>query len=109
MNSRERVTNALAGKRTDRIPADYSAHAAVTEALIAKAQVNGTEELLQFLGVDFRRIPAPYGQHRTQPDAHGHLTDFWGVRKHVNSEGRIDETDFLFSEESTLEDVDAHP
>jgi uroporphyrinogen decarboxylase len=108
MNSRERVTNALTGNITDRIPADYSAHAAVTEALIAKTQVNGTEELLQFLGVDFRRIPAPYGQNQTQPDADGYFTDFWGMRKHRNSEGIIDETNFLFSEESTIEDIDAH-
>jgi uroporphyrinogen decarboxylase len=110
MDSRERVSRALTGQKTDRIPADYSAHLAVTEALMAKTNSQNSEELMQLLGVDFRRVSAPYGKNQKEPDSEGYFTDFWGIEKRRNpATNQLEEIKLAFTEESTIEEVDAHP
>jgi uroporphyrinogen decarboxylase len=80
VNSRERVLQAIDHKPTDRTPCDYAARGEVTERIMADMGYASYEELLQALGVDMRRIPAPYSQDPTGPDEEGYLRDMWGCR-----------------------------
>ena len=110
MTSRERVLRTLNHRKTDRLPADYSAHKEVTEHLMARLGAKDYEELLQALHVDIRRIPAPYSQPASEPDAHGYQRDMWGTRRRDNDPGD-GRPNWIspFTEESTVDDVHAHP
>lgn len=110
MTSRERVLLALDWRRTDRAPADYMAHAAVTDRLMARLGVKDYEALLQTLGVDMRRIWADYGQPDTGPDSGGYRRNMWGVRHRERDPGDGAPNVILpFTDESTVEDVHGHP
>ena len=110
MTSRERVLAAIAHSRTDRAPADYAAHKEVTDALIARLGVAGQEELLLALGVDIRRIGATCSRPEVGPDDDGWTTNMWGVRRRlVGKDPARYETVYPFGEETTLEEVHAHP
>jgi uroporphyrinogen decarboxylase len=107
---RERVLAAIEHKPADRTPADYGAHTEVTERLIDKLGVADQEELLQALHVDMRRIRLNHNQDPGEPDADGYVRDMWGARtrQHHPPDGRP-ELISPFDEETTVEDVLAHP
>ena len=109
MLPRERVMQAINFKKTDRAPANYSAHEGVTEGLIARLGVAGREELLQAFDVGLRRIPMDYGQGDTGPDADGYTRSMWGL-KHLEGDPRDGLPHFImpFDESSTVDDVHAH-
>jgi len=109
MTSRDRVLQAIAHKPTDRTPADYGAHQAVTEALVRKLGVADTEELLQALGVDMRRIGFNYKQPDTLPDADGYMQTMWGARRRKEDPGD-GKPKYIspFNEDTTLDEVHAH-
>jgi uroporphyrinogen decarboxylase len=110
VNSRERVLLAIQHKKTDRAPADYEAHQEVTDALIARLGVADREELLQALHVDMRRIWFDYYQPETGPDADGYMRTMWGVRyRDVNPGDGQPNWISPFDEDTTVEDVHAHP
>ena len=109
MTSRQRVLLAIEHKKTDRTPANYSAHQEVTDGLIKKLGLADSEELLQALYVDMRRIHFNYSQPDTGPDADGYMCNMWGLRWRDNDPGdgqpnRI----FPFNEETTVDDVHSH-
>jgi uroporphyrinogen decarboxylase len=108
MTPRERVLLAIDHKKTDRTPANYSAHKEVTDALIAKLAVADYEGLLQALHVDMRRIHFNYGQPDTGPDRDGYLRTMWGARyrKEDPGDGRPMRI-APFDEKSTVDDVHA--
>lgn len=109
MTSRERVLQAVAHRPTDRAPADYGAHQAVTEGLIQKLGVASIEELLVALHVDMRRIHFDYGQSDTGPDADSYMRTMWGAKRREKDpgDGRPNYHS-PFTEDTTVEDVHAH-
>lgn len=110
MTSRERVLEALAHRPTDRAPANYHAHADVTERLLASQGLADVEELRQRLGVDFRRVGINYQQPDAGPDADGYMRSMWGLRVHPElPAGDPRRVMAPFHEESTVEEVRAHP
>ncbi len=105
MQSRERVIAALRGERTDRAPADYSAHGEVNERLMRRLGVADYEELLRALDVDFRRVLFSYWQPDRAPDADGCVRNFWGVRLHSETKEPL----IPFDDDTTADEVRAHP
>lgn len=108
MTSRERVLRAIAGKKTDRMPANYSAHKDVNERLMRRLGVVDYESLLRALGVDMRRIDCNY----YFPDVDcgdGYWRNMWGV---LSRRGDFNDNKpnwiSPFSEETTVDDVHAH-
>ena len=113
---------ALSHKRTDRAPANYSAHQEVTDRLLARLGLRDHEELLQYLAVDFRRVTIDYGLPDAGPDDEGYRRNMWGLRwKPVDvgaaSRGDPDRpedrasttrTIIPFDEDTTVDDVKAH-
>ena len=110
MTPRERVLLAVDHRKTDRTPADYGAHKDVTDRLIEKLGVADYEELLDALGVDMRRIGLNYYHPETEPDADGYKRTMWGVR-HREADPGDGRPSWIppFAEQSTLDDVHAHP
>ena len=104
MTSRERVLEAIAHHPTDRAPANYHAHVEVTQRLIGHLGLPDEEALRQFLGIDFRRVNLNYYQPDSGPDADGYVRDMWGRRTHPDRPTLVP-----FTEDSTVEDVRAHP
>lgn len=109
MTSRERVFQAIEHQPTDRAPADYGAHRSVTERLIEKLGVADEEELLQALNVDMRRVFLDYSQPDTGPDRDGYYRTMWGTRYRRDEQGQAYDWIPPFHEDTTLEDVLAHP
>lgn len=109
MTSRERVLLAINHRRTDRAPADYSAHTEVNTQLIAKLGVADYEGLLQALHVDLRRIGCDYGRPATGPDADGYQRNMWGLKARESDpgDGRPN-TLYPFDEATTVDDVHNH-
>ena len=108
MTSRERVLKALARRRTDRAPADFSAHTEVTDKLRQKLGLGDYESLLQALGVDMRRIWCNYGQ-PDMPCRDGYQRNMWGVRYRREDPGD-GKPNWIspFGEDTTVDDVHAH-
>lgn len=110
MTSRERVLCAIERRRLDRVPADFEGNPQVTKALIDRLGIKDQEELLQALHVDMRRIPAVYDNPDPGPDELGYYRSVWGVRERA-----VDHKDGrpmilpVFSEETTVDQVHAHP
>lgn len=109
MTPRERVLQAIAHKPTDRAPADYGAHQAVTDGLIQKLGVANAEELLEALHVDMRRIGFNYGLPDTGPDSDGYMRTMWGARRREKDpgDGRPNYVS-PFTEDTSVDDVHAH-
>ena len=86
MNSRTRVSQALAHKEPDRVPIDYWAASEVTARLLERYGFSSEEELLQHLDVDFRYIDGPaYVGPEPAVHADGSKEDHFGVpRKRVS-------------------------
>lgn len=109
MTSRERVLSALDHKPVDRVPADYGANPPVTEALIRRLGAADTEELLQALGVDMRRIRFNYNLPDTGPDSDGYMQTMWGSKHHQDGFHSEYPTYISpFNEDTTVDDVHAH-
>lgn len=102
------MLEALAHRPTDRAPANYHAHADVTERLLASQGLADVGELRQRLGVDFRRIGINYQQPDTGPDADGYMRSMWGLRVHPDlPAGDPRRVIAPFHEGSTVEEVRA--
>lgn len=110
MTPRERVLLAIDHTRADRTPADYDAHQEVTEGLIERLGLVDSEELLQALHVDMRRVSFNYYQPNTGPDEDGYMRTMWGARFREEDPGG-DRQDIHppFDEDTTVDDVHAHP
>jgi len=109
MTPRERVFEVIAHRSTDRTPADYQALGPVTDRLVARLGLKDMEELLQFLGVDMRRIGFGHEQPPTGPDADGYKRNMWGLRFREKDlgDGRPMQIP-PFDESSTVDDVHRH-
>jgi len=80
MDSRERVSLALAHKEADRVPVDYWATPEVTGRLLHRFGFSNREELLQHLDVDFRYVEGPaYVGPPPRVREDGSVEDHWGV------------------------------
>ena len=113
MSSKQRVLAAFAHEEPDRVPVDYEANPEVTERLKAHFGLarDDREGLLGALGVDFRRVAAPYVGPKLHDDAPGVKADIWGIRRRwVEHEtgGYWDYCDWPLAE-ATLEQVEAWP
>jgi uroporphyrinogen decarboxylase len=87
--ARQRVLQAAARTRPDRIPVDYWADGEVTGRLVRRLGVADKEALLQRLGVDLRYVSGPVAPARERD---GLFEDHWGVlRRPVTVEG-VDRT-----------------
>ena len=83
MNSKERVLTTLARQQPDRVPINYNANPGIDARVKAHfgLAADDAEGLRRRLGVDFRRVDAPY----VGPNLHGELPDrqidpVWGKR-----------------------------
>ena len=84
MTSRDRVLRALARGTADRVPVNYDANPGIDGRLkehLGLAPDDG-EGLLRALGVDFRRVGAPYVGPRLHADIpeRGVRVSDWGIR-----------------------------
>ena len=113
MTSKERVLAALAREEPDRVPVDYEANAGIDGRLKAHfglAPEDG-EGLRRALGVDFRRVGAPYVGPKLHEDIPDRQISEWGIRcRWVEHEtgGYWDYCDFPLKE-ATVEEVEAWP
>lgn len=109
MTPRERVLRAIERKPIDRAPCNYSAHASVTERLIAKLGLADEDQLLKILGVDMRRIACGHRQPVSGPDADGYVTTMWGPKCREEDPGD-GQPNYLspFNDDTTVDDVWAH-
>jgi len=109
MTSRERVLLALDHRRTDRAPADYQAHQEVTDRLLARLGLKDHEELLQYFGVDMRRVGFDYTIPDTGPDDEGYMRNMWGLRSNPSKpDGDPTKTIRPFDDDTTDDDVYSH-
>ncbi|MHB1485124.1 MAG: uroporphyrinogen decarboxylase family protein [Saccharofermentanales bacterium] len=109
MNSKERVMQALAHKKTDRLPANYTASYSVTERLMKHFGVADEHELLCALNVDMRRVPFSQYQGCTEPDSDGFIANMWGVKtRKAFDEYYGGEAIYPFGDDSTVEDIHNH-
>lgn len=113
MTSKERVLTAIAHAEPDRVPVDYEANPEISQRLKEHfgLAADDDEGLLDALGVDFRRVAAPY----VGPKLHGELPDrqidLWGIHKRwIEHEtgGYWDYCDFPL-QYATMEEVEAWP
>ena len=113
MNSKDRVLTAIHHEEPDRVPMDYMYNPGIDARL--KNHFNLAEDdndgLCSALGVDFRRVDAPYvgpELHEPEPER---LVSIWGIRrrwvKH-DSGGYWDYCDFPLRDAS-LEDIMSWP
>jgi len=76
---------------------------------MARLGISGREELLQFFGIDFRRIFMDYGLPDTGPDEEGYMRNMWGLRWNPSkSDGEPAKVIRPFNEATTVDDVYAH-
>ncbi len=113
MTPKQRVLTAIAHREPDRVPVDYSANPGIDGRLKQHfgLQPGDDEGLRRALGVDFRRIGAPYKGPKLHADVPGRQVDEWGIRRRwIEHEtgGYWDYCDFPLRE-ATLEEVEAWP
>ena len=93
MDSKERVFLALAHKEPDRVPIDYWATSEINARLLEKYGFASQEELLDFLGVDFRYIQGPvYVGPELTIRADGSKEDHFGVPRKFVAYGKGSKT-----------------
>jgi len=109
MNPRERVLRAIRHQPTDRMPADFQAHAEVAERLREHLSLPDHESLLQCLDIDMRRVSQSYYFPNGEPDDGGYVRNMWGLRTHPDKPAD-DPTKVLypFNEDSTVAEVYSH-
>lgn len=80
MDSRQRVSLALAHKEPDRAPIDYWASPEINTKLLKRYGFSSQEQLLEYLDVDFRYIEGPkYIGPKLVVHPDGSAEDHWGV------------------------------
>ncbi|MEW6751899.1 MAG: uroporphyrinogen decarboxylase family protein [Candidatus Latescibacterota bacterium] len=115
MTSRERVLRTLARGEADRVPVNYDANAGIDGRLKAHFGLGPKdgEGLLRALGVDFRRVGAPYAGPRLHADIpeRGVRVSDWGIHTRWiehGSGGYWDFCDFPLRE-ATVDQVASWP
>lgn len=113
MDSKERVRITFARQVPDRVPLDYLANPGIDRRLKDHygLAAGDDEGLRQALGIDFRRIDAPYVGPRLHTEVPDRQVDIWGIhRRWIEHEsgGYWDFCDFPLRE-ATLEEVEAWP
>ena len=111
MTSKERVRTTFARQKPDRIPRNYLANPGIDGRLKAHFGLNrdDNEGLCQALGVDFRRVDAPYTGPKLHEDVPGRQVDLWGIhRRYIEHEtgGYWDFCDFPL-QQATLKEIEA--
>ena len=83
MCSRERALTAFARSEPDRVPINYMANPGIDRQLKRHLGLreDDHEGLRQTLGVDFRRVAAPYAGPPLHPEAPDRRVDMWGIRR----------------------------
>jgi uroporphyrinogen decarboxylase len=117
MDSRTRVSLALAHKEPDRVPIDYWATSEVTATLVARYGLSSPEDLLQHFNVDFRYIEGPvYIGPAPVVRADGAKEDHFGVpRRPVsygegNQSGTYSEvTEYPLEKMTSVEEIERYP
>ncbi len=113
MSSKQRALTAFARREPDRVPLNYLANPGIDRRLkdhYGLAQ-DADEGLLQALGVDFRRVDAPYVGPQRHADVPGCQVDMWGIRRRWiehGSGGYWDYCDFTLKD-AVLEQVENWP
>ena len=79
MKPRERVLTAVQHREPDRVPLFYRDVPEVETRLLHDLGLNGREELLSFLGIDFRWVEPPYVGPPLEDATSGLRRDIWGV------------------------------
>jgi len=113
MTSKERVLTAIAHQQPDRVPINYIANPGIDGRLKAYygLRPDDNEGLYRVLGVDLRRVAAPYtgpALHAPVPDR---VIDMWGIRRRWiehESGGYWEYCDFPLRD-ATLEEIEAWP
>lgn len=113
MIPKERVRITFARQIPDRVPLDYLANPGIDRRLKEHYGLDlaDDEGLRQALGIDFRRIDAPYIGPKLHADLPDRQVDMWGIhRRWIEHEsgGYWDFCDFPLRE-ATLEEVEAWP
>lgn len=83
MTSKERVRLTIARREADRVPVDYDCNPGI-DARLKKhfgLKPDDNEGLRRALGVDFRKIGAPYVGPKLHADLPGRQVDNWGIRR----------------------------
>ncbi len=83
MTSKERVRLTIARREADRVPVDYDCNPGI-DARLKKhfgLKPGDNEGLRRALGVDFRKIGAPYVGPKLHADLPGRQVDNWGIRR----------------------------
>ncbi len=117
MDSRERVSLALAHKAPDRVPIDYWATSEINRRLLTRYGFSTQEELLQHFDVDFRYIDGPkYIGPEATVNADGSVDDHFGtsrVRVEVGTGEKAgaywEVTRFPLAEATSVEEVRDYP
>ena len=83
MTPKQRVLTAIAHREPDRVPVDYKANPGIDARLKQHfgLRPDDWEGLFRALGVDFRRIGAPYKGPKLHADLPGRQVDDWGIRR----------------------------
>jgi uroporphyrinogen decarboxylase len=113
MSSKERVVTAFSHAEPDRVPVDYDANPEIDLCLKEHfgLRKDDDEGLRRALGVDFRRLAAPYTGPKLHEDVPGRQIDIWGIHtRRVEHEagGYWDYCDFPLREAS-MDEVEAWP
>ncbi len=117
LTSRERVRLTLAHQEPDRVPMDFWATSEVKHTLQAHLGLNTPDEVLNFLGVDFRVAARPsYIGPALKTHSDGSRNDVWGVRRQTVSFGAGERQgsyqELLLSplaSMTTTQEIDAYP
>jgi uroporphyrinogen decarboxylase len=117
LNCRERALTALGHQEPDRVPIDFWAVPEVLDRLERHYAMSEREDLLRYLGVDFRvlRGPSYVGlERRRYPD--GSVEDLWGVRRRTLSFGEGERQGAYqevasspLASASTMRDIETYP
>jgi len=110
---KERVRIAFARQQPDRVPLDYLTNPGIDRLLMEHYGLVASdgEGLRQALGIDFRRIDAPYVGPKLHPDLPRRQVNMWGIhRRWIEHEsgGYWDHCDFPLRE-ALREKVEAWP
>ncbi len=89
MNRKERVLKTLNHETPDRVPVFYWAVPEFTEKMMSQLGFSDKDQLLEYLGIDFRWVEPLYvGPQLIHPDK-AHKKDIWGVEYHRAGHGDL--------------------
>lgn len=81
MSPRDRVLKTLHRETPDRIPLDIKAEKEIFDALQKRFDASGNEEVLNALGIDFRRVHPNYTGPALKTFDDGSFIDMWGAHR----------------------------